>query len=229
MALRISEDGELDFDAPDPEELLELARESGYSARVVQALFAVEDADGCEIVEKWNRGLGPSDVYRRHEARDAGIGTGFLDDMSVYVLLVGVPPSPDPTRKRAAGVAPREYPIDDLLRLVERQRRVGGLPELRRSPQLDAAAQETAARLLYDPGVAPGRGRVERPDGTVVVYAKVSQNLVYDMAESVKAWFQFYREDLLRRGSEAVVGGGIATRGTDAHIEGVLAVAIGRD
>lgn len=228
LAIQISDEDDLDFETPSGEELLQSARDEGYSGLLVQSLIAVDAADGCEVVDEWNRRLGPSDVYRRHEASDIGVGVGVMDEMSVYVLLVGVPKSPDPRKRRAAGVAPREYPISDLIDLVDAQRRAGGLPQLVRSPEIGDATQTIAAQLLYDDSVSGGIGRLERSDGVVVLYAKVSQNLVYDLNASVKAWFQLYRADLLRRGPAPNAGGGIATRGSNEHVDGVLAIAIAR-
>jgi hypothetical protein len=222
-AAEISAGNHLDFEGMGGVELLLFARELGYDGLMVQELAAVDDSVACELLDAWNLRLGTSDVYRRPEARDLGIGQGFVGDSPLTIIVVGVPISNDPIRRRWPGVAPREYLIDDLLHRMAQLRFGLGLPLFERSEDLDPDAQQIADELLGDPNLHLSG---EMPHGqAMVVYFKGEGLLAWDPGASVVEWLHDHREVIATK-RKARIGAGLASRGRGDRLEAVWVLVI---
>jgi hypothetical protein len=215
----------LDFELLSPSELFLQAREFGYRGLVVQELTTVDDRDACEIVDGWNDSLGGSDVYRRPEALELGVGFGFVGESALTVIEVGVPQPADPDKKRWPGVAPREYALDDLFRDVNRKRVGLGLKSFDRSEELDAEAQRLADELLVDPS--------RRYDGVLAVpeghalYLKGDGWQVGVDRRAIDLWFSKQRPIVVAPGTPAA-GVGLASRGRDGRLEAVWVLLVAK-
>ncbi len=208
----------LEFEPAGGPELLRRAQALGYTGFVVGQLTAVDDRSGCEIVEGWNDRLGGSDVYRRPEATEIGVALGYLQDLPLTVVVVGVPRSVDPLRKRWPGVAPREWLLADFVRLVNAGRFRLGLPLFAHSEELDADAQAIADELLGD-ARKTGGGSLAHADGTALYY-KGAGYYVADSRYPIAIWLESHRPVFAMNG-EASAGVGLASRGQGDRLEAV--------
>jgi len=219
--------GALDFEVISGLELLARARDLGWKGLLAQELTSADDRSPCEIVEFWNDSLGPSDVYRRPEVAELGVGFGMVGDTPLTVVIVGVPVSLDSEKKHWPGIAPREYAIADLFRDVNRKRMGLGLPPLERSDELDVLAQQTADELLGDPK-SRSEGAKALPEGTALYLKGNSAQAATDRS-AIDRWFFLYRA-ILTTSRQIMAGGGLASRGRDGRLEAVwvLVVSEGR-
>jgi len=226
-AAEIGAAGVLDFEPLGGDELLARGAAYGYSGRLIQELVAVADDDPCEIVERWNESLPAGEAYRRQEVRDMGAGESMLGEQAVHVLIVGVPLSEDPLRKRNAGVAPREHLTAELFNSANEGRRTLGLPPLARDSTMDSDAQRIAYALLADPRIAAGAGVERHADDVDAVYFKGAGLNVARPDLAAFVWFKQERVWLLTSGSPAV-GVGLSTRGLGDQVEAVWVLVIRR-
>jgi hypothetical protein len=217
-AREITAYGALDFDLIPASELIARAQRQGHGGLVVQELTAVDEGSGHEIVENWNVSLGGSEVYRRPEALEIGFGRGVVGDLPLTVIVVGVPVSPDPLKKRWPGVVPREYALADLFRDVNTRRFGMGLPPLERSEDLDFEAQRQADEILADParrdaGMFAGESRR-------ILYFKGEGKYVITDKPALDEWFLRFRTQIAGKAG-ARAGVGLASRGQTGRLEAV--------
>lgn len=216
----------LDFEIVPASELIVRAWGFGYRGIVVQELTAVNDRSPCKVVGEWNEALGSSDVYRRPEALDLGVGYGVVGDSLLTVLVVGVPAPADPDKKRWPGIAPREYAVSDMFRDVNRRRFGLGLPSFERDEDFDAQAQRLADEILADPKRRYGGSLSVSGGGATALYYKGEGPYVQTDGFAITEWFRVHRELVAAKDSPRA-GGGLASRGRDGRLEGVWVLVVG--
>ena len=182
------------------------------------------DDEACEVVEAWDENLGWSDVYRRPEVRQAGVGFGVVGESALIVLIVGAPSPPPGVRKRWPGNVPREWLTGDLLDEIDRKRMGMALPSLERDDALAETAQALASEILAD-GTAFGSGRRDVAEGTLL-YFKGGRTYTKGWGDALKEWLAVDHSVLARAG-KVPAGAGLASRGTGGHIQAVWAVLVG--
>ena len=115
----------------------------GYLAYTWKESFLVSDGDLHEVVDRWrrlDRGMGS-------QFRDVGIGIAEYRGATLYTLLFGWHQG-DYFARETASLRDLETVRSEMLARVNAARRSAGLAPLRRSPDLDRAAQEHARDLL---------------------------------------------------------------------------------
>ncbi|HTR04178.1 MAG TPA: hypothetical protein VMN82_13375 [Thermoanaerobaculia bacterium] len=223
LAAEIGAGTTLEFEPIGGVELLRRARSLGYAGLGVQQLTAVDDRSACEIVEAWNERLPGSEVYRRPEATEIGVAFGFVQDLPLTVVVVGVPVSADPLRKKWPGVAPREHLEADLFREVNDRRFRLGRPLFLRSARLDAEAQNAADAILWDVA-KDGAGLVEDARGQTL-YFKGAGLHGTDPGYAIDQWLHAYRSTFVGL-ERASAGVGIASRGQQGRLEAVWVLLV---
>ena len=118
----------------------------GYLAYTWKESFVVSDGDLHEVVDQWrrldrrSRGLSP-------QLRDVGIGITEYRGATLYALLFGWHQG-DYFARETASLRDLEAVRAEMLARVNAARRSAGLAPLKRSPDLDRAAQEHARDQL---------------------------------------------------------------------------------
>jgi Cysteine-rich secretory protein family len=224
-AEEIGSSGSLEFESLSGDEVLRRLKGLGYVGWYADEFVSVGIADPREVLESWNERLVGDDGYRRHEAREVGLGHGVLEGKPVYVLIVATP-SAGPLRKRLPGVAPREWLAGDLLRAFNDARVRTSLPGFDRSPDFDEEAAHRAAEILADPRLN-GTGAIPSDvSGATVLYYKGDTVDVHKPAHAVQTWFQRYRAQVAGK-AVRFVGVALDSRGRGEHIEAVWVLVLG--
>ena len=117
----------------------------GYVAHTWNESFVVSWGDPREVIARWRadrrtQGLSP-------QFRDVGIGIAEYRGVPFYAFLFGWHQG-DWFARETAALRDLEAVRAEMLARVNAARRSAGLPPLRRSPDLDRAAQEHARDLL---------------------------------------------------------------------------------
>ena len=117
----------------------------GYLSHTWNESFVVSWGDPREVVARWradrrSRGLSP-------QFRDVGIGIAEYRGVPFYAFLFGWHQG-DWFARETAALRDLEAVRAEMLARVNAARRSAGLPPLKRSPDLDRAAQEHARDLL---------------------------------------------------------------------------------
>ncbi len=212
----------LDFEPLPGNETLEALRVDGYPALWAQELDALVSEDPCEAVDRWSERLEDGEGFLRHEVQEIGVATGLIDSELLYVVILAVPPSNDPNRKRFPGVAPREWLTADLWKELNARRMASGLRTLERDEGLDRVAQRRASEILRGPQI-DGAGSITGA-GDVAVYYKAEGLSASVPAFPLRIWFEQFREPLTQRGGPRV-GVGLDSRGRGERLEAVWVVA----
>jgi uncharacterized protein YkwD len=137
-----------DSEPPGDEELTKRVEGAGYSVKALAEVFTRADGSVEEVTAFWkSRGGTTWEHLLRRDFRDLGVGVAMLDDIPLYVFLLGVT-----WDDYAAGRA-REYrdPSDMRRRMLDRvnaERRRQGLPAIAPSAALDRVAQAHAEDML---------------------------------------------------------------------------------
>jgi uncharacterized protein YkwD len=140
--------GDKDLRPPPEKELVGRVESAGYSVKALAEVFTLADGSVAEVIAYWkSRGGSTWAHLLRADFRDLGVGVAMLDDVPLYVFLLGVT-----WDEYAAGRA-REYgdPADMRRRMLDRvngERRRQGLPSLAPSGALDRVAQAHAEDML---------------------------------------------------------------------------------
>ena len=213
-----------DFELGSATELLLAARELGYQGTLAQELTSINDGGACDVVEGWSDALGASDVYRRPEVREAGVGFGVLGGSALTVLIVGVPTPPPGARKRWPGRVPREWLTEELLDEIDRKRMGMGLPAVERDEGLTESAQAFADELLAD-ATPYGNGRRQVAEGAVL-YFKGGEIYTKGWGDALKEWLAVDHAVLARAG-QLSAGAGLACRGRGEYLRVVWTVLVG--
>jgi uncharacterized protein YkwD len=121
-------------------------REAGYLARLWDESFVVSWGDPRQIVAQWRAGDRTSDGMSPR-FRDVGIGIAEYGGVPFYALLFGWHQG-DWFAAETATLRNLEAVRAGMLERVNAARRSAGLSPLRRSPDLDLAAQAYARDLL---------------------------------------------------------------------------------
>ena len=137
-----------DSEPPGDEELTKRVEGAGYSVKALAEVFTRADGSVEEVTAFWKaRGGTTWEHLLRRDFRDLGVGVAMVDDVPLYVFLLGVT-----WDDYAAGRA-REYrdPADMRRRMLDRvnaERRRQGLPAIAPSAALDRVAQAHAEDML---------------------------------------------------------------------------------
>lgn len=140
--------GDTDLTPPGEKELVGRAESAGYSVKALAEVFTRADGSVAEVISYWKSRGGTTWAHLlREDLRDLGLGVAVLDDIPLYVFLLGVT-----WDDYAAGRA-REYrdPAEMRRRMLDRvnaERRRQGLPRLAPSVALDRVAQAHAEDML---------------------------------------------------------------------------------
>ncbi len=140
--------GDPDLQPPPEKELVGRVERAGYSVKALAEVFTRADGSVPEVIAFWKSRGGTTWAHLlRADFRDLGVGVAMLDDVPLYVFLLGVT-----WDEYAAGRA-REYddPADMRRRMLDRvnsERRRQRLPALSPSVALDRVAQAHAEDML---------------------------------------------------------------------------------
>jgi uncharacterized protein YkwD len=152
LAQQLAEDaarkGESDLAEPSEGQILQRAEKAGYSAKSLAEIFTRSEGSVAEVTAFWReRGGRTWRSLLRREFQDVGVGAAMLDEVPLYVFLVGVS-----WEDYAAG---RSEEYRDLPRMrrqmlarVEAERSRRSLPLLAPSVVLDRVAQAHADDML---------------------------------------------------------------------------------
>lgn len=150
----------------------------GYLAYTWNESFVVSRGDLREVVAQWrsdrrSRGLSP-------QFRDVGIGISEYRGAPLYAFLFGWHQG-DFFARETAALRDLEAVRSEMLARVNAARRSAGLPPLRRSPDLDRAAQAHARDLLtrgyYKHGSPEGSTPLSRASAAGYRADLISENL----------------------------------------------------
>lgn len=136
------------LEPPPEKELVSRVEKAGYSVKALAEVFTQADGSVEEVTAFWkSRGGTTWEHLLRKNFRDLGVGVAMLDDVPLYVFLLGV------TWDEYAADRAREYrnPADMRRRMLDRvnlERRRQGLPSLAPSAALDRVAQAHAEDML---------------------------------------------------------------------------------
>lgn len=140
--------GDSDLEPPAEKDLVGHVENAGYSVKALAEIFTRADGSVAEVTAYWKARGGTTWAHLlRENFRDLGVGVAVLDDVPLYVFLLGVT-----WDDYAAGRA-REYgdAADMRRRMLDRvnsERRRQGLPRLAPSAALDRIAQAHAEDML---------------------------------------------------------------------------------
>ena len=140
--------GDPDLQPPPEKELVGRVERAGYSVKALAEVFTRADGSVPEVIAFWKSRGGTTWAHLlRADFRDLGVGVAMLDDVPLYVFLLGVT-----WDEYAAGRA-REYddPADMRRRMLDRvnsERHRQRLPPLAPSVALDRVAQAHAEDML---------------------------------------------------------------------------------
>lgn len=152
LAQQLAEDaarkGESDLAETSEGQILQRAEKAGYSAKSLAEIFTRSEGSVAEVTALWReRGGRTWRSLLRREFQDVGVGAAMLDEVPLYVFLVGVS-----WEDYAAG---RSEEYRDLPRMrrqmlarVEAERSRRSLPLLAPSVVLDRVAQAHADDML---------------------------------------------------------------------------------
>jgi uncharacterized protein YkwD len=150
----------------------------GYLAYTWKESFVVSDGDLHEVVDHWRR-LDRRSRELSPQLRDVGIGIAEYRGATLYALLFGWHQG-DYFARETASLRDLEAVRSEMLARVNAARRSAGLAPLRRSPDLDRAAQEHAHDQLergYFEHVSP-EGSTPLSRGSAAGYrGLISENL----------------------------------------------------
>ena len=140
--------GDPEPEPPREKELMDRVEKSSYSVKALAEIFTRADGSVAEVTSYWKSRGGTTWAHlMREDFRDLGVGVAFLDEVPLYVFLLGV------TWDDYAAGRSREYsdPADMRRRMLDRvnsERRRQGLPRLAPSGALDRVAQAHAEDML---------------------------------------------------------------------------------
>ncbi|HEV8609762.1 MAG TPA: CAP domain-containing protein [Thermoanaerobaculia bacterium] len=148
LAEELARRGERDFGEISEGEMVSRAQKAGYSVKSLTEIFTNVDGSIPEVMASWPRRDDRTwKSLVRGNSRDLGVGAAILDDVPLYVFLVGLS-AEDFLAGRAA-----EYrdPAEMRRRMLDRvnaERRSRSLPTLAPSAALDRIAQAYADDML---------------------------------------------------------------------------------
>lgn len=140
--------GNPDLVPPDPKEAVRRAGKAGYSPKALAEIFTRADGDVEEVIRYLRQRAG--DTWRglsSDDFRDLGVGVAILEDVPLYVFVLGVSWE-EFTAGRAE--AYRDLPAmrREMIERVNAERRARRLPRLHPSTILDRIAQSYAEDML---------------------------------------------------------------------------------
>jgi uncharacterized protein YkwD len=140
--------GNLDSVGVVGENLLGRARDHGYPAVSISQVVAQGDGDPGALIAGWRRQSESILKDLEHENhRDLGVGVGWLEEMPLYVLYLGVT-APDEFARDTRELRDRGRVRRELFEAVNRERAAHHVAPLRLSPELEKAAQGHADDML---------------------------------------------------------------------------------
>lgn len=140
--------GNPDLVPPDPKEAVRRAGKAGYSPKALAEIFTRADGDVEEVIRYLRHRAG--DTWRglsSDDFRDLGVGVAVLEDVPLYVFVLGVSWE-EFTAGRAEAYRDLAAMRREMIERVNAERRERRLPALRPSTILDRSAQSYAEDML---------------------------------------------------------------------------------
>lgn len=148
IADELARRGEADFGEVPEEQMISRAQKAGYPAKSLTEIFTRTDGSIADVMSSWReRGDRTWKSLVQSGAHDLGVGAAILEDVPLYVFLLGT--SQDDYLAARAD-AYRDLP-DMRRRMLERvnlERRRQSLPPIATSATLDRVAQAYADDML---------------------------------------------------------------------------------
>jgi len=148
LADELARRGETDFGEVSEGQIISRAQKAGYPARSLTEIFTRTDGSIPEVMASWReRGDRTWKSLVQASSRDLGVGAAILDDVPLYVFLLGI--SQD---DYLAGRSAEHRDLGEMRRRmldrVNAERRSRSLPALGPSATLDRVAQAYADDML---------------------------------------------------------------------------------
>jgi uncharacterized protein YkwD len=140
--------GDRDFGRISEEEVVSRAQKAGYPVKSLTEVFTHVDGSIPEVIASWpHRDDRTWKTLVRGDSRDLGVGAAILDDVPLYVFLLGLS-ADDFLAGRAAEYRDLADMRRQMLSRVNAERRHRDLPTFAPSPTLDRVAQVYADDML---------------------------------------------------------------------------------
>jgi uncharacterized protein YkwD len=148
LAEELARRGESDLGETSESEVLLRAEKGGYQVKTLTEIFTHVDGSVPEVMASWpRRDERTWKTLVRGDSRDLGVGAAMLDDVPLYVFLLGLS-AEDFLAGRAAVYHDRADMRRQMLARVNAERRRRSLPIFAPSVVLDRIAQDYADDML---------------------------------------------------------------------------------
>jgi uncharacterized protein YkwD len=148
LAEELARRGERDFGVISEAEVLSRAEKAGYPVKTLTEIFTHVDGSIPEVIDSWpRRDERTWKTLVRGNARDLGVGAAMLDDVPLYVFLLGLS-ADDFLAARAAEYHDVADMRRQMLARVNAERGRRSLPAIAPSATLDRIAQVYADDML---------------------------------------------------------------------------------
>ena len=148
LADELARRGETDLGEVSEEQMVSRAQKAGYPAKSLTEIFTRADGSIPEVMASWRqRGDRTWKSLVQAGSRDLGVGAAILDDVPLYVFLLGMSQD-DYLAGRSAEYRDLAEMRRKMLDRVNAERRSRSLPALAPSPTLDRVAQAYADDML---------------------------------------------------------------------------------
>ena len=140
--------GETEFSEISESQMIARAQKGGYPAKSLTEIFTRTDGSISEVMSSWkDRGDRTWKSLVQATSRDLGVGAAMLDDVPIYVFLLGVSQD-DYLSNRAAEYHDLGAMRRRMLERLNAERRSRSLPPYAPSTVLDRVAQAYADDML---------------------------------------------------------------------------------
>ena len=140
--------GETEFREISESQMIARAQKGGYPAKSLTEIFTRTDGSIPEVMSSWkDRGDRTWKSLVQASSRDLGVGAAMLDDVPIYVFLLGVSQD-DYLANRSAEYHDLGAMRRQMLERLNSERRSRSLPPYAPSPVLDRVAQTYADDML---------------------------------------------------------------------------------
>ena len=148
LAEELARRGETDFDEVPEEQMISRAQKAGYPAKSLTEIFTRTDGSIPEVMASWReRGDRTWKSLVQAGSRDLGVGAAILDDVPLYVFLLGTSQD-DYLAARSEAYRDLGDVRRRMLVRVNSERRRQSLPAIAPSTTLDRVAQAYADDML---------------------------------------------------------------------------------
>jgi uncharacterized protein YkwD len=148
IADELARRGETAFGEVPEEQMISRAQKAGYPAKSLTEIFTRTDGSIPEVMSSWRERNDRTWTSLVHAAsRDVGVGAAILDDVPLYVFLLGTSQE-DYLAARSAAYRDLGDMRRRMLDRVNAERRRHSLPAIAPSAPLDRVAQDYADDML---------------------------------------------------------------------------------